>query len=125
MQDDDGHPENETTADPAGALELAPPRLPYAPDPGTYTQLWISQTSTTTREELRDDLTGYLEAYSGSGTPDYAAIQNSIVSSGDWYGFLTILPDHQVCLMHSLGRHSSGLGRQTAAHNRFFGLLGE
>jgi hypothetical protein len=112
---------------PAATMEgvLPPPRLPYAPDPGTYTQLWVSQTSTMTREEIKEDLRGYLEAYAGSGTPDYAAIQNQVVASGDWYGFLTILPDHQVCLIHSLGRHSSGLGRQTAAHNRFFGLLGE
>jgi hypothetical protein len=104
---------------------LPPPRLPYAPDPGTYTQLWTSQTSTTTREEIKAELSGYLEGYAGSGIPNYSAIQNQVVASGDWYGFLTILPDHQVCLIHSLGRHSSGLGRQTAAHNRFFGLLGE
>ena len=112
---------------PAATMEggLPPPRLPYAPDPGTYTQLWVSQTSTMTREEIKEDLRGYLEAYAGSGTPDYAAIQNQVVASGYWYGFLTILPDHQVCLIHLLGRHSSGLGRQTAAHNRFFGLLGE
>jgi hypothetical protein len=67
----------------------------------------------------------YLTAYAVSGTPDYLAIQNTIVASADWYGFLTILPDHEVCLIHSLGRHCSGLGKQTAAHNRFYGLLGE
>jgi hypothetical protein len=76
---------------------LPPPRLPYAPGPGTYTQLWVAQISTMTREEIKEELR---------------------------YGFLTILPDHQVCLIHSLGQHSSGLGRQTSAHNRFFGLLG-
>jgi hypothetical protein len=101
---------------------LPPPRLPYAPGPGTYTQLWVAQISTMTREEIKEELRGYLEAW--TSTPDYIAIQNQVVASGDWYGFLTILPDHQVCLIHSLGQHSSGLGRQTSAHNRFFGLLG-
>jgi hypothetical protein len=107
-------------AAPAMTMEgvLPPPWLPYAPGPGTYTQLWVSQTSTRTREEIKEELCGYLEAW--TSTPDYIAIQNQVVVSGDWYGFLTILPDHQVCPIHSLGRHSSGLGRQ-----RFFGLLGE
>jgi hypothetical protein len=75
------------------------------------------------REEIKEELHGYLEAW--TSTPDYLGIQNQVVASGDWYGFLSILPDHQVCLIHSLGQHSSGLGRQTAAHNRFFGLLGD
>jgi hypothetical protein len=104
---------------------LPPPRVPYAPDPGTYTHLWMSQTSTTTSEDIKEELSSYLGAYAGSGTPDYSAIQATILTSGDWYGFLTVLPDHQVCLVHSLGKHSSGLGRPTPAHNRIFGLLGE
>jgi hypothetical protein len=104
---------------------LPPPRVPYAPDPGTYTHLWMSQTSTTTSEDIKEELSSYLGAYAGSGTPDYSAIQATILTSGDWYGFLTVLPDHQVCLVHSLGKHSSGLGRPTSAHNRIFGLLGE
>jgi hypothetical protein len=104
---------------------LLPPQVPYGPDPGTYTQLWVSQTSTTTREELIEDLSCYLTAFTVSGRPDYVAIQNTIVSSADWYGFLTILPDNQVCIIHSLGRHYSGLGKQTQEHNRFYRLLGE
>ena len=72
-----------------------------------------------------EDLSCYLTAFSVDGTPDYVAIQNASVSSADWYGFLMVLPDNQVCLIHSLGRHCSGLGRQTQAHNRFYGLLGE
>jgi hypothetical protein len=115
------------TSAPARTMEgvLPPPRLPYASDPATYTHLWISQTSTMTREEIKEEVLSYLEAWSGSGTPDYAAIQNQVVASKDWYGFLTILPKHQVCLIHALGPHSSGLGKQTPAHNRFFGLLGD
>jgi hypothetical protein len=123
-QDDDGHPGNETTADPAGALELAPPRLPYAPDPGSYTQLWTSQSARTTAEEMKDDMESYLVPYTYA-TPDYAAVQVTILNSVDWMGFLTVLSDDQVVLVHSLGLFSSGLGRQTAAHNRIFGLIGE
>ena len=104
---------------------LPPPRSPYASGPGTCTHLWVSQTSTMTREEIKEEVLSYLEAWSGSGTPDYTAIQNQVVASRDWYGFLTILPKHQVCLIHALGPHSSGLGKQTPAHNRFFGLLGD
>jgi hypothetical protein len=78
-----------------------------------------------TREEMKEDLLGYLEGFAGAGTPDYTAIQNQVVASGDWYGFLTILPNNQVCLIHLLGRHSSGLGRQTAVHDHLFRLLGE
>jgi hypothetical protein len=103
---------------------LPPPRLPYAPGPGTYTQLWVAQISTMTREEIKEELRGYLEAWTSS-TPDYIAIQNQVAASEDWYVFPTILPDHQVCLIHWLGRYSSGLRRQTAAHNRFFRLLGK
>jgi hypothetical protein len=99
--------------------------VPDAPDPGTYTHLWMSQTSTTTREDIKGELSSYLDAYSGSGTPDYSAIQATILTSGNWYGFLTVLLDHQVCLVHLLGKHSSGLGRPASAHNRIFGLLGE
>jgi hypothetical protein len=104
---------------------LPPPRVPYAPDPGTYTRLWMSQTSTKTTEENKQELVNYLDAYAGSENPDYNAIQSTMLTSGDWYGFLTILPDNQICLVHSLGKHSSGLGRPTSANNRIFGLLGE
>jgi hypothetical protein len=103
---------DETMQVPRGGV-LPPPRVPYAPDPGTYTQLWMSQTSTSTQEEIKEELSAYLDAYAGSGSPDYSAIQASILTSGDWYGFLTVLPDNQVCLVHSLGKHSSGLGRPT------------
>jgi hypothetical protein len=103
---------------------LPPPLLPYAPNPGTYTQMWVSQTSRMTREEMKEDLVGYLEGLSSTSTLDYTAIQNQVVALGDWYVFLTILPNNQVCLIRLLGQHSSGLGRQTA-HNCFCGLLGE
>ena len=104
---------------------LPPPRMPYAPDPGTYTQLWMSQTSAMTTEDINKELVTYLDAYTESENPDYTTIQASVLTSGDWYGFLTILPDSQICLVHSLGKHTSGLGRPTPGHNRIFGLLGE
>ena len=70
---------------PAATMEgvLPPPRLPYAPDPGMCTHLWVSQTSTMTREEIKKEVLSYLEAWSGSGTPDYTGIQNQVVASGD------------------------------------------
>jgi hypothetical protein len=123
-QDDVAPLENETIVDLAGAPELAPPRLPYAPDPGSYTQLWTSQAACTTAEEMKDDMESYLVPYTDAA-PDYNAIQVTILNSADWMGFLTVLSDDQVVLVHSLGLFSSGLGRQTAAHNRIFGLLGE
>jgi hypothetical protein len=46
-------------------------------------QLWVSQTSTMTREEEKEELRSYLEAWSGCGKPDYTAIQNQVVASGD------------------------------------------
>ncbi len=102
----------------------AAPRLPFAPDPGSFTQLWTSQSATTTTEEMKNDMESYLEAYT-SPNPDYAAIQTNILNSSDWMGFLTVLSGNQVVLVHSLGLFSVGLGRPTPAHNRMFGLLGE
>jgi hypothetical protein len=122
-QDDVAPPENEMRVDLAGAPELAPPRLPYAPGPGSYTQLWTSQSARMTAEEMKNDMDSYLVPYTDA-TLDYNAIQVTVLNLVDWIGFLTILLDDQVVLVHSLG-FSSGLGRQTAAHNRIFGLLGE
>jgi hypothetical protein len=102
----------------------APPRLPYAPDPGTYTQLWASQSATTTAGEMKTEMEAYVEAYTDAN-PDYNAIQTAILNSADWMGFLTVIAGNQVVLVHSLGLYSSGLGRPTAAHNRIFGLIGE
>jgi hypothetical protein len=108
----------------AGAAVPATPRLPFAPDPGSYTQLWTSQSATTTAEEMKDDMEAYLDGYTDE-RPDYTAIQTAILNSSEWMGFLTVLPGNQVALVHSLGVFSSGLGRPTPAHNRIFGLLGE
>jgi hypothetical protein len=107
-----------------GAAVPTPPRLPYAPDPGTYTQLWTSQSVTTTAEEMKDEMEAYVEAYTEEN-PDYGAIQTAITNTSEWMGFLTVLAGNQVVLVHSLGLFSSGLGRPTPAHNRIFGLLGE
>jgi hypothetical protein len=102
----------------------AAPRLPFAPGPGSFTQLWTSQSATTTVKEMKVDMESYIEAYT-SINPDYPAIQTNILNSSDWMGFLTVLAGNQVVLVHSLGLFSVGLGRPTPAHNRMFGLLGE
>jgi hypothetical protein len=39
-----------------GAAASAPPRLPYAPDPGTFTLLCTSQSATMTAEEMKDEM---------------------------------------------------------------------
>jgi hypothetical protein len=97
---------------------LPPPQVPYTPNPGTYTQLWMWQTSTRTNKENKAELVAYLDVYTESESPDYTAIQSTILTSRDWYGFLTILPDSQICLVHLLGKHSSGLGRPTPRNDR-------
>jgi hypothetical protein len=66
----------------------------------------------------------YVQAYTDAN-PDYNAIQSTILNTAEWMGFLTVLADDQVVLVHSLGLFSSGLGRPTPAHNRMFGLIGE
>jgi hypothetical protein len=108
----------------AEAAVPATPRLPFAPDPGSYTQLWTSQSATTSAEEMKNEMEAYVDIYAETN-PDYAAIQVTILNSSDWVGFITVLPGNQVVLVHSLGLFSSGLGRPTPAHNRIFGLLGE
>jgi hypothetical protein len=108
----------------ADAACTAAPRLPFAPDPGSFPQLWTSQSATTTAKDMKDDMEVYREAYT-SVNPDYAAIQTNILNSTNWMGFLTVLSGSQVVLVHSLGLFSVGLGRPTPPHNRMFGLLGE
>jgi hypothetical protein len=102
----------------------AAPRLPFALDSGSFTQLWTSQPATTTAKEMKVDMESYIEAYT-SINPDYPAIQTNILNASDWMDFLTVLAGNQVVLIHSLGLFSVGLGRPTPAHNRMFGLLGE
>jgi hypothetical protein len=46
----------------------------------------LSQTSTTTREDMKEELSSYLDTYAGLGTLDYSTIQATILTSGDWYG---------------------------------------
>ena len=41
----------------------APPPLPYAPGPGTYTQLWMSQSLTTSGQEMAEDVESYLSVF--------------------------------------------------------------
>jgi hypothetical protein len=99
-----------------GPAVPVPPRLPYAPGPGSYTQLWSSQSATRMAEEMKDEMEAYRKTYMGAA-PDYPGIQTTIVNSSDWMGFLTVLSGNQVVLVHSLGLFSSGLGSPTPAHN--------
>jgi hypothetical protein len=101
-----------------------PPRLPYAPDPGMYTQLWFSESDCTSAVDMAAECETYLKAF--TGTPvNYNRIVMSLLATADGMVFLTILTGNQVCPIHLLGRFSCGLGRPTQSHNRIFGLLGE
>jgi hypothetical protein len=102
----------------------APPRLPYAPDPGTYTQLWMSQSSTTTGAEMVADVDSYLSVFAVNA-PAYSTIQMSVLASSEFMAFLTVVSGDMVTVVQSLGRFSGGLGRQLLSHNRVFGLIGE
>jgi hypothetical protein len=110
-------------AEGAGAVP-APPRLPYAPDPGTYTQLWMSESAGTSAADMAAECETYLEAF-GETPVDYNAIVMSLLAASDGMVFLTVLTGNQVCPVHSIGRFSCGLGKHTPSHNRIFGLLGE
>jgi hypothetical protein len=67
----------------AGAAIPAPPRLPYTPDPGSYTQIWLSQSAVTSAEELRQEMDTYVNLYTDVN-PDYTAIQVLILNSAEW-----------------------------------------
>jgi hypothetical protein len=110
-------------ADAAGAVP-PPPWLPYAPGPGTYTQLWMSKTAGTSALEMSKECETYLDAFTGNPV-DYPAIVSSLLATADGMVFLTVLTGDQLCPVHSLGKFSCGLGKHTPSHNRIFGLLGE
>ena len=54
---------------------------------------------------------------------DYPGIVLSLLAVMYVLVFLTVFPDNQVCIFHSVGRFSCGLGRPTIARNRIFGVL--
>jgi hypothetical protein len=102
----------------------APPRLPYAPDPGTYTQLWMAQSATTSAQEMIEDVESYLSLFPVDA-PEYKTIQMSVLASSEFMAFLTVMAGDMVVVVQSLGRFSGGLGRQLRLHNRIFDLIGE
>jgi hypothetical protein len=75
---------------------------------------------------MKEEVESYIQVYTQAPI-DYTTTQNTILSSTEGLCFLTILAGNQVRVVpvHSLGRFSSGLGRNTPANNRIFGLLGE
>jgi hypothetical protein len=77
-------------------------------------------------EEIMEQVVAYylVSVYCMEDMSNYAGIQATILSSSDWYGFLMVLPDGQVCLVHSLGCYNSRLGRSSQAHGCIFGLMG-
>jgi hypothetical protein len=83
-------------------LPAAPPRLPYAPDPGRYTQLWMSDSAGTSAAEMAAECKAYIEAF--SGTPvDYNAIVTLLLAASEGMVFLTVLAGNQVCTVHLMG----------------------
>lgn len=99
-------------------------KLSYSPGPGLYMQLRMSQSACTTAEEMKEDMESYLVPYT-SATPNYNSIQVTILNSVDWVGFLTILLDDPVVLVHSMGLFNSRLCHTTPAHSWLSGLVRE
>jgi hypothetical protein len=83
----------------ADAAGTAAPRLPFAPNLRSFTQLWTSQSTATTAKEMKEVMEAYQDAYA-SANPDYLAIQTNILNLTDWMGFLTILAGNQVVSVH-------------------------
>ena len=101
-----------------------PPRLPCASDPGSYTELWMRQTSSTSGQEMHEQVGAWLDQYN---TPpvDYNVIVEGIIAAADWVGFLTVFKGNAVSLVHSLGQFRTGLGPTSPGNGRTFGLVGE
>jgi hypothetical protein len=76
----------------------APPRLPYTPNPGTYTQLWMSQSLTTSSTDMVEDVESYVSLFAVN-TPDYPAIQMSVLPSSEFMAFLTVLSGDKVTVV--------------------------
>jgi hypothetical protein len=112
----------------ATVTTIAPqaPRLPYAADAGSYTKIWKEQNIGITLDATKAEISEFLANYEGATRPDYAIIEDAILSSCRNLSFLTIMKDHRVCLLlHSIRKYSSGLGKPTPARRRIFGLIGE
>ena len=105
----------------AGAL---PPHLPCASDPGSYTEVWMRQTSSTSGQEMSEQIESWLDMYANLPV-DYASVVDDITAASDWVGFLTVLKGNAVSLVHSLGQFRTGLGTASPGNGRTFGLLGE
>ena len=86
--------------------------------------MWLTETVGVDAAELAKECEVYLAAFTGT-TVDYPGIISSLLSAADGLVFLTVLQGNQVCIVHSVGRFSCGLGRPTAAHNCIFGLMVE
>jgi hypothetical protein len=71
-----------------------------------------------------EDVESYVSVFAAN-TPDYAAIETSVLASSEFMAFLTVVSGDVVTVVQSFGRFSGGLGRQILSHNRVFGLIGE
>ena len=118
--------ETATVQHTAGAAGLAPlpSRLPYVADLGKYTQWWLTDTVGVDAAEVAKECEVYLVALTGT-TADYPGIISSLLSAADRTVFLKVLQGNQMYIGQSVGSFSCGLGRPTASHNRFFGIIGE
>ena len=86
----------------AGVMPL-PPWLPYADDPGTYSQWWLTETAGVDATEMEKEYEVYLSAFMGT-IVDYQGIVLSLLLVADGLVFLTVLQGNQVFIVHLLGR---------------------
>jgi hypothetical protein len=101
-----------------------PPPLPYARDPGYYTELWTRQTRSTAGIEMEEQINSWLNQYSNVPT-DYGILVSGITSTADWIGFPTVVKGNVILLVYSLGQFRTGLGTASPGNGRTFGLVGE
>ena len=81
----------------AGAAGVAPlpPRIPYAHDPGTYTQWWMAEMAVANTTDMSKECEVYLVAFTGT-TVEYPGIDLSLLVAADVLVFVTVILGNQV-----------------------------
>ena len=110
----------------AGAARVLPttPRLPYDPNPVTYTHIWVAKRSGTGATELPKECDSYCDAFTGNPV-EYVDIITPLLATSNGMVFLKLLVGDQVYTLHLIGRFIYGIVKHTPAHNRIFGILVE
>jgi hypothetical protein len=86
--------------------------------------MWLAALAATTADDMKEEIETCLHACTAAPI-DYNTTQATLLESTDGIVFLMMLAGNQVCVVHSLGQFSSGLGGNTPGNNRIFAFLGE